>query len=173
MYTIKLMFISILIMVMLVGGFNFVSDLVIIDHYEQECRSAIINSISDSFGVLSLENISDRVDLSNLQERNINIDSIEAKNRFIESIKSNLKLDESLTPLEASFIINREAVKIKTLQVISSSMIPYDYNGITIKEESMIVEMDLPIELSFAKDSKWIKISEVVSLETFLTAKER
>lgn len=173
MYIIKSMMVSIIIMVMLVGGFNFVSDLVIIDYYEQECKSAIVNSISDSYGVLSLENISSRVNLSNLQERNINLDSLEAKNRFIESIKSNLKLDESLTPLKASFIVDREAVKIKTLQVISASMIPYEYNGITIKEESMIVEMDLPIELSFAKDSKWIKISEIVSLETFLTAKER
>lgn len=165
------LFYTVVIIICLVFGFQFISDLVIIDFYQKEARMAIVNSVSESFGELSLENLSLR-NSEEMDDRTIGFtDTI--KNRLMESLKTNLELDDSLTPKAESFISDREAIKIRNITLVKSSMIPYDHNGLSIMEESMIVEIDLPIDLSTSKSSKWIKISEVISLDTFLTSKER
>lgn len=166
------MFYFIFIIVILTGGFMFITDLMIIDHYESESSVAIFNAASESFGTLSLETISSRSNSSDVESRNINLAENISKAKFINSLKANLQLDETLRPMPKSFIIDREAIKIVRLDVVTSYMLPRTYEDSVIDEESLIVELDLPIELNISKKSKFMKIRKVISLETFLTSKK-
>lgn len=168
--TIVGVFYTIFIVVILTGGFMFITDLIIIDHYLDESSIAIVNSASESFGTLSLESISSRSSADALT-RNIKLDQTISKSMFISSLKVNLKLDETLRPKAESFIVSREAIKIIRLDVLTKDMLPISYDDKVINDESIIVELDLPIELNISKNSKFIKIRKVISLETFLTSK--
>lgn len=163
---------AIVIITILLMGLMLTSDLIVINHYASESQNAIVNSVTESFSTLSLENLSYR-SKGNAEDRNINLANQNAIESFNRSLKINLDLDESLRPRSTSFIVEREAVKIRNISIVSSSMLPLTYNGILINEESIIVELDLPIKLSFASDKKFMKVSKIVSLETFLTIKEK
>jgi hypothetical protein len=163
---------AIVIITMLLMGLMLTSDLIVINHYASESQNAIVNSVTESFSTLSLENLSYR-SKSNAEDRNINLTKLTAVESFKRALKINLDLDESLMPRSTSFIVEREAVKIRTINVVNRSMLPLTYNGQVINEESIIVELDLPIKLSFARDKKFMKVSKIVSLETFLTIKEK
>lgn len=162
---------TMVLMVMLIAALMFISDFIIIGYYEDEASVAITNSVTESFSTLSLENLSDRSGAR--ENRNINLVNVDAVERLKASLKSNLNLDESLIARPGSFLIDREAVKIRNINIVTSSMLPLNYKNQVLNEESIIVELDLPINLSFAKEKKFMKISKVVSLETFLTVKEK
>lgn len=164
------LFYAFVIIIVVIVGVAFISDIMLIDHYSTQTRDIIMASASECFGGLSLENISTR-DNDEYNKRVFNL-NLELKNRFIESIKANLELDDSFTASPRSFVSDREPVKLRELMVINKDILPYQFNDTEITEESIIVIIDLPIELSMVKDSKWIKISQVISLESFLTSKE-
>jgi len=166
-------FYGMIIIIAITMGALLVSDLAIIDYYNKETDSAIINSVTEGFSSLSLENISERGQMQSREDRSININSEVATEKVRESLIKNLFLNESLLPLSDSFILDREVVKIVRINIIKASMIPYDFNSEIIYEESIIVELALPIKLSFAKHNKFLIVRKVVSLETFLTINEQ
>lgn len=163
---------SIVIVTIILMGLMLTSDLIVIKYYDSESHNAIINSVTESFSTLSLENLSSR-NTENYEDRNINLRNVAAIERLKKSLQINLDLDESLKATQKSFLIDREPVKIRNINIITKGMLPLNYKNQTITEESIIVELDLPIQLSFAKDKKFMKVSKVVSLETFLTRKEK
>lgn len=166
-------FYAVIIVIAVTFGALFVSDLAIIDYYSKEANSAVVNSVTEGFSTLSLENISERSLLEGREDRIINVNTSYATGKVRESLIKNLYLNESLVPTSDSFIIDREAVKILKTEIIKESMLPYDYDSKVIKEESIIVELALPIKLSFARHNNFLIVKKVVSLETFLTINEK
>lgn len=148
----------------------FITDLMIIDHYAKESSNAIFNAASESYSTLSLETISSRSNMNSLDSRKIDLNENISKNKFLDSLKINLELDDTLKPKAESFIVDREPIKIVRLDVITSSMLPITYENEVIDEETLIVEIDLPIELSISKTRKFMKIRKAISLETYLTS---
>lgn len=163
------------LMALLLGlffGSRFMADTALIASLNIEIRSATQSAASLAFSSVSLEGIGERSQLDDRAHRTIILDKTLAKVRFEDALKENLNLDSGWVATSGQYIATDRPVVINYLHILDSSDLPYDFEGRSIVEPSVIVSLEIPVKFYSTKRDR-LDVVRIIPLRTFITNWQR
>lgn len=136
-----------------------------------ELRSATQSAATYAFHELSLEGVAERYALADREHRIVILDKYLAKQRFEKALKDNLGLNNSWEVVESKYLTVGSKVDLIDLQIIDSTDVPYDNQGVTYTEPTVFLEFKIPIS-SYLYTNEYIEVTRTIPFRTFITNRQ-
>lgn len=152
----------------ILAGFVLLIDVVGLYTVTNRVQDAITNAAWSGFTEVDLDEIAERYVITNEELRDTFLNKTKAGEKIKDTIKENLKLDDSYYPEKESYLnLKSYPVKIEELIIFNPNELPdVAPNGENITRTSVYIKLKFPIKLSFLGNA-YKKIEVIVDTKTF------
>jgi hypothetical protein len=140
-----------IVIFLIVGGFMFLFEVQNIIVLGNRVEDSVIAAGWAGFSEIDLEAMATRRNISDIETRNIYLDKEKARDKVIEYLKKNLKLDNSLYTLPESYIVHKDnPVIIDEITVYNPDELPATLStGSQVNQTTIHIRVRIPVETSF------------------------